>query len=81
MRPKLTTQIMSRRRLAAAIQHGLSYGEARPLAAFLGLNEGRVSRALKRPDEFTNDFDAIARSYGYERSNNDGFYKRMEVMA
>lgn len=81
MSPKLTTKIMSRRRLVAAIKKSLSYGEARPLAARIGLVKGRFSRALDRPDEFTRDFEKIAAHCGYECRGVDGFYKQRECVA
>jgi len=72
---------ISRRRLAATILGDLPYGGNRRLAERLGIAEGRVSRALHRPDEFANDFCLIADLHGWEPAQTLGFYREKEMVA
>ena len=70
-----------RRRLAARILDGLEYGGLRRIAERLEIHEVRVGRALRRPDEFANDFALVADHFGWESTATTGFFKEKEKVA
>jgi len=67
-----------RRRLAARILDDLPYGGRRHIAERLEMHEVYVGRALRRPDEYINDFSRIADYIGWEPATTPGFFREKE---